>query len=76
MVEYKITTSGWSIKLKDKKMTSVKEAIQKAIEKKLPYNLNGRWTMYKITEGDFGNEEKTYIKWFNVSTFNDKVKIL
>jgi len=74
-MEYKITTNGWSIKLKDKKMTSVKEAIQKAIEKKIPYNLNGRWTMYKITEGDFGNEEKTYIKWFNVSVCNDIVKI-
>lgn len=73
---YKIQTNGWSIKIKDKKMTTVKEAIQEAIERKVPYNLNGRWTMYKITEGDFGGEEKTYIKWFNVSTFNNIAKIV
>lgn len=73
--EYKIITNGWSIKLKTKTKKAIKEAIQNAVNRKIPYNLNGRWTLYEIKEGDFGNEEKKYIEWFNVSVCNDIVKI-
>ena len=75
-MEYKIiTSSGWSIKVKDRKTSTIKEEIEKRVINKVPYNLNGRWTLWSIKEDDFGNDFKTYIKFFNVSICNDIVKI-
>ena len=75
-MEYVIKNNGgWKIKVKDKKVSTIKEQIEKRVMEKVPYNLNGKWSLWSVKEDDFGNDFLSYIKSFEVSVCNDIVKV-